>query len=328
MGKTVKRFITLLFVFICALSQFAISAFAQDWPNRPVRIVNTFAVGGAADILARMVADHMSGVFGQQFVVETRSGAGGMVGVQSVAHAEPDGYTFGITTISLLVFAPITNPRSGFDPQRDLTNVAYIAGSPIVFVTNPVYGVKTLRDFVDAAKKSSKPLTYSSSGVGSNGQLVAESFAQQAGIRLEHVPYRGAAQGLTDLIGGHIFFSSQTVSSSSGHIRGGTLLPLAHTSSARLPDYPDVPTFKELGYPELVTTNWFALSGPPGILKDIVEKVNREVVRAMQKPEIQARLRQDGLMAEALNVEQFKTFIESEAIRWKPVIERAELVGK
>ena len=313
---------------VLALLACAPAARAEDWPARPVRIVNTFAAGGAADILARTVADHLSGAFGQQFFVETRAGAGGAIGVQSVVNAPPDGYNFVITNVSLLALVPISNPRLGFDPRRDLTNIAYIAGSPVVFSVNPASGVRTLADFVARAKQSDKPLTYSSSGVGSMGQLVAEYFAQKADIRIEHVPYKGASQGLTDLVGGHIAFSSQTVSSTAGQLHAGTLIGVAQTGKERMPDFPTVPTFNELGYPDLIGTTWFSLSGPAGLPADIVAKVNREVVRAMTKPEAQQRLREGGLVADAMTVEEFNKLIVAETARWKPVIEKAGLVGK
>jgi len=313
---------------VLALLACAPAARAEDWPARPVRIVNTFAAGGAADILARTVADHLSGVFGQQFFVETRAGAGGAIGVQSVVNAPPDGYNFVITNVSLLALVPVSNPRLGFDPLRDLTNIAYIAGSPVVFSVNPASGVRTLADFVARARQSDKPLTYSSSGVGSMGQLVAEYFAQKADIRIEHVPYKGASQGLTDLVGGHIAFSSQTVSSTAGQLHAGTLIGVAQTGKERMPDFPTVPTFNELGYPDLIGTTWFSLSGPAGLPADIVAKVNREVVRAMTKPEAQQRLREGGLVADAMTVEEFNKLIAAETARWKPVIEKAGLVGK
>jgi tripartite-type tricarboxylate transporter receptor subunit TctC len=302
-------------------------AHAQAWPTKPVRIINTFAPGGAADVLARMVADQLTATFGQQFIVETRAGAGGVIGVQSVAHAEPDGYNFVITTMSLLVIGPITNPRLGYDPFRDLTNVAYLAGSPIVFVVNPSKGIKSMQDFVAAAKASSRPLTYSSSGVGSNGQLVAETFAQKVGIRVEHVPYKGASQGLTDLVGGHIDFSAQTLSSASALIRSGALRAIGHGGNARVPDYPEVPTFRDAGF-DLTGTNWFALAGPAGLPSDIRDKVNREITRGLGKPDAQERLRQAGLVSEAMTPEEFGKFIAAETVRWKPAIEASGLVEK
>jgi tripartite-type tricarboxylate transporter receptor subunit TctC len=311
---------TVVAVGLSAAALFGTAATADEWPSRPVRIVNTFAPGGAADVLARLAADHLTGVFGQQFFVETRAGAAGAIGVQYVAHAEPDGYNFVVTTLSLLTFAPITNPKIGYDPIHDLTNVAYLAGSPVAFLVKANGRAKTLGELVALGKASSKPLTYSSSGVGSNGNLVAEYFGRKVGIDVEHVPYKGAAQGLTDLIGGHLDFSAQTMSSASGLIRGNAALPLAHTYKERLPDYPEVPTFTELGYPELASTNWFALAAPAGLPRDIAVKVNREIVKMVQKPEFQKRLREDGLIAETFNVDEFRNFIIAETARWKPML--------
>ena len=247
--------------------------------------------------------------------------------MKSVIESPPDGYNFVLTNVSHLVLLPIGNPKLGYDPLRDLTNIAYIAGSPIVLSVNASSGVKTIKDFIAWAKRSDKPLTYSSSGLGSSGHLVAETFAQQAGIKIEHVPYKGASQGLMDLVGGHIAFSAQTVSSTAAQVRGGTLIALAHTGKERFPDFPDVPTFKELGY-DIVATTWFTISGPAGLPADITQKVNREIVQGMTKPETQQRLRSDGLVSEAMTVEGLKKFIESELVRWKPAIERAGLVGK
>jgi len=305
---------------VLSAALFGTAATADEWPSRPVRIVNTFAPGGAADVLARLAADDLTGAFGQQFFVETRAGAAGAIGVQFVAHAEPDGYNFVVTTLSLLTFAPITNPKIGYDPIHDLTNVAYLAGSPVAFLVKANGRAKTLGELVALGKASSKPLTYSSSGVGSNGNLVAEYFGRKVGVNVEHVPYKGAAQGLTDLIGGHLDFSAQTMSSASGLIRGNAALPLAHTYKERLPDYPEVPTFTELGYPELASTNWFALAAPAGLPRDIAVKVNREIVKMVQKPEFQKRLREDGLIAETFNVDEFRNFIIAESARWKPML--------
>src|SRR5215208_884917 len=214
------------------------SASAQTWPTKPVRVVNTFAAGGTADVLARLMADNLSMAFKQQFFVETRAGATGLIGLRSVLNSEPDGYNFVLSTQSLLVTIPIINPSVGYDPARDLTNVGYIGGSPIVFLVSPSSGIKTFADFVAHSRKSDKPLTYSSSGLGGNGHLMTAFFGQRANVKVEHVPYKGASQGLMDLIGGHIAFSAQTVSSAASYMRSGTLIALAHTGEERLPDTP------------------------------------------------------------------------------------------
>ena len=303
------------------------TAAADDWPSRPVRMVNTFAAGGTADVLTRLVADHLTVAFKQQFFVENRAGAGGAIGVQSVANSPPDGYNFVLSNITQLVLLPLSNPKLGYDPQRDLVNIAYVAGAPIMLSVNAGSGVRTYQDFIAHGKKSAAPLTYSSSGVGSSGHLVGESFAQKAGIKVEHVPYKGASQGIMDLVAGHIFFSAQTVSSTAAQVRGGALNAIVHSHAARLADFPEVPTFKEMGI-DLVATTWFTISGPAKLPPDIVAKMNREIVAAVSKPEVQQRLRHDGLIAEAMSVEQLKAYIDAETARWKPVLEQAGLIGK
>jgi tripartite-type tricarboxylate transporter receptor subunit TctC len=301
---------------------------APDWPTRPVRIVNTFSAGGAADVLARTIAEHLSAALGQQFFVETRAGAGGAIGVQAVVNSPPDGYNFVITNVSLLVLAPAINPKLAYDPQRDLTNIAYVAGSPIVLSVNPAAGLKTLDGFIAAARTRERPMTYSSSGVGSMGHLFAESFAHKAGIKVEHVPYKGASQGMMDLVGGHIGFAAQTVTSTAALLRGGQVVGLVHTAADRMAAYPDLPTFKELGFTDQVSTTWFSLSGPAGLPPAIVATVNREIGRAMSKPETRERLHQDGMVTEPMTPAEFRAFIAAETARWKPVAERANLVER
>jgi tripartite-type tricarboxylate transporter receptor subunit TctC len=312
---------------LLGLSLAAFPARADTWPSKPVRVVNTFAPGGAADFLARTVADGMAAAFGQPFYVETRAGAAGQLGIQAVINTPPDGYNFVLTNITMLVFAPITNPKLGYDPHKDLTNIAYIGGSPIVLTVNAKGSVKTLNDFITWGK-GPNPLTYSSSGVGSNGHLFAESLAQKFNIKVEHVPYKGAAQGLMDLVGGHIAFAAQSLTSSAGQIRGGTLHPVVQTAGVRMEDFPDIPTLKELGYPELSTNTWFSLSGPAGLPDEIVRKVNREIANTMAKPEIRQRMRQEGMVTEAMTPEEFKALIDRETAFWRPVIEKAGLIEK
>jgi tripartite-type tricarboxylate transporter receptor subunit TctC len=300
---------------------------ADEWPSRPVRMVNTFAAGGTADILTRLVADQLTATFKQQFFVETHAGAGGIIGVKMVADAPPDGYNFVLTNASLLVLHPLQNPKLGYDPKRDLTNIGLIAASPMIVPVNAASPVHTVKEFIDFARSSPKPLTYSSSGVGSSGHLFGELLANKAGVKFEHVPYKGASQGLTDLAGGHIFFAVQTVSSAAAMIRGGTLRAIAHTGKARLADFLDIPTFKESGY-DLVATLWFSISGPAGLPQDIVQKVNAEINRAVQTPQAQARLHRDGLIVDPMTVEEFNKFIDAEYATWKPALELSGLLGK
>jgi tripartite-type tricarboxylate transporter receptor subunit TctC len=301
---------------------------AEDWPSRPVRVVSSFAAGGAADMLARTVAEHLSTVFKQQFFVEVRAGAGGSIAVQTVANSPADGYNLVLSNVSHLVLLPMTSPTYGLNPRRDLSNIAYVAGSPIVLSVNPKSGIQTIQHFVALGKTTDRPLTYSSSGLGTTGHFVGELFVQKSGIRAEHVPYKGGSQGVADLVAGHIMWSSQTVTSTSSHLLGGTLRGLAVTSEERLPEYSDIPTFKESGFPDLVATIWFSISGPAGMPDPIVQKLNRAIVDAMQQPKVIERLRGEGSIVQAMSVDQFRQFIDNEIIRWKPVVESAGIAAK
>jgi tripartite-type tricarboxylate transporter receptor subunit TctC len=304
------------------------SAAAQDWPTKPVRIIVPFGAGGTGDALARIVGEQLSASFKQQFVVENRTGAGGMIGVQALASSAPDGYTVGITNVSTLSLIPVINPKNAYHPLNDFAHVAFVAGAPVSLAVYPKLGVKTLPEFIAHANKSAQPLTFASSGLGSDGHLIGEAIAASTKIKVEHVPYKSTSQALTDVVGGHVAFSTFTLSSSSAFIRAGTLAGIAVTSAERMPDYPDLPTFKELGYGDLVSSTWFAISGPAKLPKAIVEKLNREITVAMAKPEVQARMRRDGLLTEAMSPEAFTKFVASESARWTPLIQRAGLAGK
>ncbi len=314
-----RRFGRLCAAALAAVLVCPLPSSAETWPSHPVRIVNTFAPGGAADILARMAADQLTKAFGQQFYVETRDGAGGVIGVDLVAHSDPDAYNFVITTLSLTAINPLINAKIGYDPFKDLTHVAYLAGSPIVFIVSAKSDVKTLADFIAKAKASPKPLSYGVSGFASAGQMVTESFAQETGVKFQVVPYKGAAQSQLDVVAGNIDFATPTVTSASPQLQGGTVTALAQTGSARLPDYPNVPTFKDLGY-RLEATNWFGLAGPAGLPKEIVQKVNAAINAGMALPENQKRINAQGMIVMPMDVEAYQAFVPNEALRWKPVI--------
>ncbi|MPZ39147.1 MAG: hypothetical protein GEU95_14035, partial [Rhizobiales bacterium] len=220
------------------------------------------------------------------------------------------------------------NPRLGYHPERDLTNIAYLGGSPIVLSVNSKSPIKTLADFAAYGKKSEKPLTYSSSGVGSSGHLFGETLARKVGIKVEHVPYKGAAKGLLDLVGGHIVWSAQTVTSSAAQIRAGTLRGITVTAKQRMPDHPDMPTFTELGHPEFSSPIWFSLSGPKGLPDAIVGKMNSEINKIMTAPAMLERMRREGMVVDAMTPAQLQQLIETETRFWRPAIEQAGLMQK
>ena len=268
-----------LFAAVLMAAAVSVPASAQNWPDKPVKIIVPFGAGGSGDTLARVVAEHLSTTFKQQFVVENRTGAGGMIGAQAIASSPPDGTTIGITNLSTLSLVPVINPSVPYHSLNDFTHIAYVAGAPVALAATPTIGVKTLKEFIDYANKLGKPITFASSGVGSDGHLMGEAIALATKIKVEHVPYRSTSQALTDVVAGHVAFSTLTLSSTAQFLRAGTITGIAVTSPERMPDNPEIPTFRELGYPELVGTTWFSLSGPAKLPADIVQKLDRKSTR-------------------------------------------------
>jgi len=299
---------------------FAASAFAQNWPAKPVRVVVPFAPGGTADTLGRIVANKLSESFGQSFVVENRAGAGGIIGSELVAKSAPDGYMLVVSGVASHAVAPALSAKLPFDPVKDFTHIALFGGPPSVFAIHPSIPAKTLKEFIALAKAQPGALTYGSPGNGTQGHLIAELLKQTAGINIAHVPYKGASGAVTDLIAGHIHAVSTTLTTAGAQIRAGRARALAISSAARLPDYPGVPTFRELGYPQLVASIWFSLSGPAGMSADIVTRLNTEVRRILQLPDVRERLRPDGIEPGMLDAKAFTEFVAAEVKRWGPVV--------
>ena len=294
------------------------NAWAQAWPTKPVKIIAPFAAGGAADTLGRIIADQLSISLKQQFFVENRGGAGGLLGAQAGAAAEPDGYTLVISSIASNVVSPAFHPNAGYDGLRDFAHIAYLGGPPVVLIVHPSLGVKTYKEFLEVARASKEPMSYISPGTGSHGFVVGEYLARQEGFKLSHIPYKGAGPALTDLIAGHVKLGFMTFSSAAEQIRAGKVLALAISTEKRTPALPDVPTFREVGR-DLVAATWFSLSGPAKLPNDIVQQVSRETLKAMQLPEVQKRLAQDAIESRLLTPEQFTKFIEAETERWAPL---------
>ena len=313
------KFLALICTLLLAAA--ASMACAEDWPARPVRIIAPFAPGGTADTVGRVVAEQLSETFQQQFFVENRAGAGGVTASLAVARMEPDGYNLVVSGIATHAIAPTLNPNTDYDPVKDFTHVAYFGGPPIVLIVPAGLGVNTLSGLVDYAKARNEILTFASPGTGTSGHLVAEYFARKAGIKIEHVPYRGAAPGVMDVVAGHLRFGSMTWTTASGQISAGTVVPLAVSAPERLADFPAIPTFKEAGYPDLVSTTWFALAGPARLPDGIVQKLDREVIRILAKPEVLARLKTEQILTEPMTPEELTRFVATEVARWRPLAE-------
>ncbi len=293
---------------------------AQQYPVKPVRIIVPFAPGGSADTLGRIVAGKLTESMGQNFLAENRPGAGGLVGSEIASNSAPDGYTLVVSGVASHAIAPSLAAKPPFDPLKDFTHIALFGGPPAVFGVHPSMPAKDLKGFVAFAKARPGELTYGSPGNGTQGHLVAELFTQTTGLKLIHVPYKGAAIAMVDIVAGHIHAISTTLTTASGQIRAGRVRGLALSSEERLPDYPGIPTFKEAGYPGIVATVWFSLSGPAGMPADIVSRLNSEVRRILSLPDVRERLRGDGITPNKLDPKAFTGYVAAEVKRWAPVI--------
>ena len=295
-------------------------ALAQAWPAKTVRIVVPFAPGGTADTLGRLVAQKLGETFKESFVIENRGGAGGVVGSEIVAKAAPDGYTLVVSGVASHCIAPALSKNFPFDPLRDFTHIALFGGPPGVLVVNPSVPAKNLKEFIAYAKKEGGRLAYGSPGNGTQGHLIAEQLKQVAGIQMTHVPYKGASLAVADLIAGHVPVTSTTLTTAATQIRAGKAHALAVSSAKRVPDFPDLPTFSEQGFPELTASIWFSLSGPAGMPPEIVNRLNAEVRRILQVPDVRERLRLEGIEPSDLDPQQFSAFVAAELKRWAPVV--------
>jgi len=294
------------------------AAVAADWPARPVRIIAPSTPGGAADMFGRLLCDHFSETFHERCFVENRAGAGGLIGTAATAQAAPDGYTLTTSSTAYHVIAPVVSPNPGFDPIRDFTHIAYIGGPPNVFVVNPALGVRSLKELVELGRRG-ESIDYVSPGVGTLGHLLAESFAQKSGIKLQQIMTKGASQGMMDIISGTVNLGTMTWTSALSQIRAGKVIPIAVSSKGRVPEFPDVPTLAELGYPDLVANTWFALSGPAGVPDDIVRKLHRAVAQVLELPDVRQRLDQDAIEREPMTPEELTAFITREVAKWGPI---------
>lgn len=303
-----------------ALALACAPAGAQPYPAKPVRLVVPFPPGGTADTLGRIVAGKLTESLGQNFVIENRPGAGGLVGSDLASKAAPDGYTLLVSGIASHAIAPALAAKPPFDPLRDFTHIALFGGPPSVFAVHPSLPAKDLKAYVAFARARPHELSYGSPGNGTQGHLMAELFRQRAKIDIVHVPYRGAALAVIDAVAGHIHGVSTTVTTASAQIRAGRMRALALSSTERLPDYPGVPTFREAGYRDVVGTVWFSLSAPAGVPAEIVNKLNAEVRRVLQLPDVRDRLRGDGIAPNQLDPKAFSEFLAAEVKRWGPVV--------
>ena len=293
-------------------------AAAQDYPKKQIELVVPFVAGGTTDNIARLMAQRFSESWGQTVVVNNRAGGGSTIGTNAVAKASPDGHTLLVTTIGFAINAGLQ--KLPYDPIGDFTPITELASLPLVLVVHPSVPATSLDEFITLAKSKAGGWDYASSGTGTSPHLAAEMFKSMAGIELVHVPFKGNAEAMNSLMGGHVKIYFALVPAVLQHIKAGTLRAIAVTTEERLPYLPDVPTIAELGFPGYEITSWQGVFAPAGTPKDVVAKINGELVRMLNVPEIHRRISQEGADPVGSTPEAFATRVKNEITKWTKVI--------
>ena len=302
------------------------AAFAQGgFPNRTITMVVGFAPGGGTDSVARVVAKKMGDSVGQTVIVENKAAAGGTVATHQVAKSPPDGYTILLGSVGSIAVWPHLNPKLPYDPLRDLAPITMAVEFPNVIVVNSTLPVKTLSEFVEAAKAKPGTIGYGSSGVGGIGHLAGALLALTAGIDIVHVPYKGGGPAMQDLLGGQIPAMVATPVTALPHVKSGKLRALATTGAARPAMMPDVPTVAESGYPGYEATNWYAYYAPAGTPKDVLARLHKELVDALNAPDVREQLDRQGVEAKPGTPEELTKYMERELATWGRVVKAAKI---
>ncbi len=305
---------------------FSLATWAQpattDWPQKPVKIVVPFAAGGSSDTLGRGIALQLQNALKQSFVIDNRGGGGGTIGSAQVSKAPPDGYTLVVSGIASHVIALAEN--KAFDPIADFSHIALLGGPPLILVAHPSFPANNLQEFVAYAQKAKDGLSWGSSGQGTHAQLIGEVFAKQAKYKHTHVGYKGAGPAINDLLGNQIPVAFVTFTAANAFVNSGKLKAFAVTSTRRMPDMPNVPTFSEAGYPDLVATTWFGVSGPPGMPPAMVERINAEIRKGLKTDSMQKMMAQEGIQSQDWDAATFTRFMRSETDRWIPLVQSVQ----
>ena len=316
------RFAVAILLALAAPAAMAQSTSASSYPDHPVRMIVPWPPGGGTDIFARAISQKLQQSLGQPFVVENRAGASGNIGASMVARADPDGYTIVLATITLA-----TNPSLykslDFDATKDLAPITLIAGVPHMLVVNPSLPVESVKQLIALAKEKPGKLSYSSAGIGSPFQIAAELFKQSAGVDILHVPYRGGAPAIADVVGDHVDMTFANLVAVLPLAKSGQVRALAVTSDKRSSAAPDVPTVAEAGLPGYAFASWFGVLAPAQTPPAIIKKLNSEILKALHSPDIAASLSEQGADLIASTPEEFESFLKSETAKWGRVIRAA-----
>jgi tripartite-type tricarboxylate transporter receptor subunit TctC len=317
---------TLLAAAVCAALAYSPAAMSQAYPNKPVKIVVPYAPGGPNDIVARLVAEKLTQANGQTFLVENRLGGGSNIGAEAVAKSAPDGYTLLVAatshSINMTLF-PKENLK--YDLTRDFAPVSLLMTGPLVLVTGPNVPAKNLKEFVALAKSKPGRMSYGSSGNGASTHLAGEMLNARAGIQTIHVPYKGSGPALTDLMGSQIDFMVDTLISSMPFVKGNKIHALAVTGKVRSPALPDVPTVAEQGYPGFEAVAWIGLLAPAKTPPEIVAKLNADVKKILESPDVKGRLAEQGFNAEWQRPDVFGAYMKNEVQKWGAIVKSANV---
>jgi len=300
-------------------------ACADEYPSKPIKIIVSLAPGGLADMFARLFAQHVTEATKQAVVVENRTGAAGVVGAEAAAKAPGDGYTLYLGLHSTIAILQYLNPKLPYDPEKDFVPVVHIATLPNLLVVHPSVPANSAAELIAYAKSKPGTLSYASQGNGSSGHMAGEQFKLLTGTDIVHVPYRGAAPAVQDLLGGRVQMMFDTVTLQAPQIAAGKVRALAVTATQRVAALPDVPTTVEAGLPELQGGAWFGLFAPAGTPRDVVAWLNRAAREAFTAPAVQARLEQQGAQLPLGSSEAFAAFVAAERHRWSEVIRKANI---
>jgi tripartite-type tricarboxylate transporter receptor subunit TctC len=296
---------------------------AQTYPSHQIDLVVPFVAGGTTDTVARLIAQRLADKWGQPAVVNNRPGGGSSIGTALAAKAAPDGYTLLVTTIAFAINASLQ--KQPFDAVKDFAPITEIASIPLMLVVHNSLPVHNVKEFIEYSKAQPAGLDYATSGPGTSTHLAAEMFKTMTGAKLVHVPFKGNAEVLNALLGGHVKVHFALTASSLQHVRSGALRVLAVTTENRLPDLPDVPTVAELGYPGYEISSWQGVFAPAGTPKNIIDRLNGEIVAMLRTPEVQARIKHEGAVPVGSSPEQWSERFRSEVAKWAKVVQSAGL---
>jgi len=300
------------------------NAHAQTWPAKPIRLVVPYPPGGSNDVLSRITAQAMAPGLGQQIVIDNRGGAGGMIGADNVAKSPPDGYSIVNVQASFTANAALRQ-KMAYDPMGDFAYIGMMARGPLLVVVHPSLPVKNIRDLIALAKSKPGQINYGSTGTGGHNHLATELFRRMAGIEIVHVPYKGVAPALTDLMGGHTQMVMTSLPSAMQQVQAGRLKALAVGSEKRSGFMPDLPTIGESGVPGYVAEFWWGLAAPAKTPPEIVNRLAAELTRVLQSPDLKQRFAAEGAEPEAMSRDQFTKFVANEIARWRKVAREANV---